>query len=269
MPELPEVETVRGILDEKLKNEVIQEIIATYRPILKEDLYEKREMLYGQKILGFSRIGKHLIMHLSHFALIIHLRMEGKFFIKSDEVVDPHEHVIFRFESERELRYHDVRKFGTMHLRTPENYLTTEPIASLGLEPKDLEWDSFYQKIRLRKRPIKAILLDQTIISGLGNIYVDETLFDAKVHPKRLGTSIRKSEAKKIIMSARHILNEAVMEGGTTIRSYTATLGVTGRFQQHLKVHTKQGEACPVCGSTIQKIKVSGRGTYVCIRCQR
>lgn len=268
MPELPEVETVRRILEKKLINEEIKNIDVYYDKVLKEDFKANLSILYGQKIEKFERYGKYLVIILSKNVIIIHLRMEGKFFINENEPISKHEHVVFKFKSGLELRYHDVRKFGTFHLRTKANYLSTYPLNEMGKEPKDLELSFLYENIKKSRRPIKAILLDQKIISGLGNIYVDETLFLAKINPKRLGVDITLDETKRILDSAIKVLNEAVKQGGTTIRSYTSSLGVTGRFQQFLLVHTKNGEPCPVCGTIIIKEKVAGRGTYICEKCQ-
>lgn len=268
MPELPEVETVRRILERNLINEEINNIDVYYDKVLKEDFKTNLNILKNQKIEKFERYGKYLVIILTTNVIIIHLRMEGKFYIDEKAPVSKHEHVVFKFKSGKELRYHDVRKFGTFHLRTKENYLNTYPLNEMGMEPQAIEINDFYEKIVKMNRPIKAILLDQKLISGLGNIYVDETLFRAKVNPKRLGKDITLSEAKLIIKSAIKVLDEAIIQGGTTIKSYTSSLGVTGLFQQYLLVHTKKGEPCPVCGTIIVKDKVAGRGTYFCEKCQ-
>lgn len=268
MPELPEVETVRRILDEQLKGDVIQSVDIRYQSIVKSDQDEFTTKLVNQTIDGFSRMGKYLIMNLDYYDVIIHLRMEGKFFIKHHEEISSHEHIIFHLKSGKELRYHDVRKFGTMHLKTKETTFSTYPLNALGKEPEAITEVEFYQKIKHKKATIKSILLDQHVISGLGNIYADETLFAAKIHPTRLGCNITNEESNSILHAAKHILYEAVLLGGTTIRSYTSQLGVTGLFQTKLNVHLKKGKPCPVCHHEIQKIRVAGRGTYVCESCQ-
>ena len=268
MPELPEVETVRRTLLLRLKDETIKDIDIRYPNIIKTDLKSFKSVLINQTIHDIDRMGKYLIFILDQHVIVMHLRMEGKFYIKSDEPYDKHEHIIFKFKSGMELRYHDVRKFGTMHVLSKDHYLDEYPLSELGLEPKDLNPKDFYQRIHRSERPIKASLLDQHIISGLGNIYVDETLFLAKVHPTRLSKNITKKEAESLISAATSVLAKAVRLGGTTIRSYTSSLGVHGRFQNELNVHTKKGEPCPICGTPIIKIKVAGRGSYVCPSCQ-
>lgn len=269
MPELPEVETVRQTLRLKLKDQEIKDVVIRYSNIIKTDEDLFRQKCMSQSIIDIKRKGKYLIFVLDDDVLIMHLRMEGKFYIKYDEPYDKHEHIIFKFKSGMELRYHDVRKFGTMHLLSKDDYEDHYPIKDLGEEPKDIDPKDFYQAIKHSKRPIKAVLLDQYVISGLGNIYVDETLFLAKVHPLRLANTISKKEAALLIDSATKVLDKAVKLGGTTIRSYTSSLGVHGRFQNELNVHTRQGLPCPICNHEIVKIKVAGRGSYVCTNCQK
>lgn len=268
MPELPEVETVRATLENEIRNETIVGIDLYYSKIIKNELEWFVNSILNQKIHRIDRMGKYLIFILDQFAMIIHLRMEGKFYIKTDEPIDKHEHVVFQFESGRNLRYHDVRKFGTIELFDINRYLDEYPLIQLGREPKNLEYHHFYEMIKNKKTTIKQVLLDQHIIAGLGNIYVDETLFLSKIHPTRIASSITLNEAKLIIASATKVLDKAIELGGTTIRSYTSSLGVHGRFQNELNVHMKKDELCPVCGTKIIKMKVGGRGTYVCPKCQ-
>ena len=269
MPELPEVETVRQTLKLAILNQTIDDVKIRYRPIIKHDIDDFINTVTNQSITDIKRKGKYIIFVLDQHVMVMHLRMEGKFYIKENETYDKHEHVIFKFKSGLELRYHDVRKFGTIHLLKLDEYEDLYPISSVGDEPKDINPNDFYHQIKDSKRPIKAVLLDQHIISGLGNIYVDETLFLARVHPQRLATSITKKEAYMLINSAKQVLEKAIKLGGTTIRSYTSSLGVHGRFQNELNVHTRQGQPCPVCGNEIIKIKVAGRGSYVCTSCQK
>jgi formamidopyrimidine-DNA glycosylase len=268
MPELPEVETVRRTLCEAIKDQKITSVLLRYPKIVQKnpDVFTKE--IVGQIIHDIKRKGKYLIFILTDFAMIIHLRMEGKFFIKRDEPFDKHEHVIFYFKSGLELRYHDVRKFGTIHLLPLDNYMNLYPIVELADEPKDLDVNTFYTSIKHRSITIKQALLDQKIVSGLGNIYVDETLFISKIHPTRQALSLSFEDAKHVLQAAIKVIDKAVQLGGTTIRSYTSSLGVHGRFQNELLVHMKKGEPCPRCHTPINKIKVGGRGTYVCPECQ-
>lgn len=268
MPELPEVETVRATLENEIQNETIIGIDLYYSKIITNELKWFVKSILNQKINRIDRMGKYLIFILDQYAMIIHLRMEGKFFIKADEPIEKHEHVVFHFKSGRNLRYHDVRKFGTITLLDINTYLDEYPLIQLGREPKNLEYHHFFEMIKHKKTTIKQVLLDQHIIAGLGNIYVDETLFLSRIHPTRSASSITLKETKLIISFATEVLDKATKLGGTTIRSYTSSLGVHGRFQNELNVHMKKGEPCPVCNTEIIKMKVGGRGTYVCPKCQ-
>ncbi|MCD4826502.1 MAG: DNA-formamidopyrimidine glycosylase [Acholeplasmataceae bacterium] len=269
MPELPEVETVRRTLLLKLKDKKILNVDVLYTNIIKTDLNTFKRNVVNQTIKDIQRMGKYLIFILDQDVMIMHLRMEGKFFIKTKEAIDKHEHIIFNLSDHLSLRYHDVRKFGTLHFLPKDQYLSLYPLNKLGLEPKDKDIVEFYKQIHHTHRPIKAVLLDQNIISGLGNIYVDETLFLAKIHPTKIASKVTKKQAQLLLESATKVLDKAVELGGTTIRSYTSSLGVHGRFQNELNVHTKQGQPCPICGKDIIKIKVAGRGSYVCPNCQK
>ena len=269
MPELPEVETVRNTLKQHIIGKTIEDVIIRYPKIVKTNLIEFKKRLKNQTILDIKRMGKYLIFIFNHDALIIHLRMEGKFYIKKNEPYVKHEHIIFNFNDQSTLRYHDVRKFGTMHLHTIKTYKTVYPLSKLGPEPKDMLPKLLYDQIKNKKRNIKSVLLDQSIISGLGNIYVDETLYLSKIHPKRCANSLKLSDVKNILIQARKVLNQAIRLGGTTIYSYTSSLGVHGKFQNELKCHTKNKEPCGICQNKIEKIIVSGRGTYVCQNCQK
>ena len=269
MPELPEVETVRRILARELTGNTIKQVHIYYEPIVHDNLNHFKTSLKGQQIIGLERYGKHLVFLLTDWVMIIHLRMEGKFYIKKDEAKDKHEHIIFELENGTTLRYHDVRKFGTIHLRTHDDYLNTYPLSEVGPEPKDAKIDDIYHTLHRKTIAVKTALLNQHIISGLGNIYVDETLFLSRIKPTRRTDRLTKKEVASLIDNATKVLERAVELGGSTIRSYTATLGVHGRFQNELNVHTKVGQPCPRCGTTIIKIKVGGRGTYVCPSCQK
>ena len=198
--------------------------------------------------------------------------MEGKYFIKSenDEILK-HEHIIFTFQDGTDLRYHDTRKFGRMNLVLKGKLDTVEGVRKQGIEPIDdnLTKEYLYDKFCHKKLPMKTLLLDQTIISGLGNIYADEVLFASLINPLKLGTEITMDDCDRIVESANSIIKEAIKCGGTTIRSYTSSLGVTGRFQQNLCVHKRENEKCKVCGEIIKRIVVGGRSTYFCPNCQK
>ena len=273
MPELPEVETVRRTLYNLILNKTIKGIDVYYTKIIKEDrLTDFYNKLIGKTLVDIKRQGKYLIFIFEDIALISHLRMEGKYFIKAtNEHIEKHEHICFNFTDGTSLRYHDTRKFGTMELRKVDEIYTTKPIKNLGLEPFSPQMTVRYLKGKLHKKEvaIKTCLLNQHIFAGLGNIYVDEVLFLCKLNPKRLAKTLKDNDYQNIIDNAVKVLNKAIELGGTTIRSYTSSLGVTGLFQNELNVHTKKGEPCSRCNTLIEKTKVNGRGTYFCPSCQK
>ncbi|MFK5882735.1 MAG: DNA-formamidopyrimidine glycosylase [Candidatus Izemoplasma sp.] len=273
MPELPEVETVRVTLKEMIIGKTIRDIDVFYDGIIKEvSVKEFKDKLVNQTLRDIDRYGKYLIFMFDDIALISHLRMEGKYFIKQlDENRTKHEHIIFYFTDGSTLRYHDTRKFGTMNLRRLDEIYKIDPIKKLGYEPFNKLLTVAYLEEKLKKKTIaiKSALLDQTIITGLGNIYVDEVLFLSNLSPTKQSNSLTKKDLKNVINSSIKVLEKAISLGGTTIRSYTSSLGVTGRFQNELHVHTKEGEECDKCHSTILKIRVNGRGTYYCPKCQK
>ena len=268
MPELPEVETVLRTLENKIKDKKIIDVEVLYKNIVDGDVADFKNKLIGQHFKEFDRRGKYLIFKLDDIALISHLRMEGKYYILSkNDPIDKHTHVIFTLDDGYTLRYHDVRKFGRMELMAlKDNY---DDFKNLGPEPFSDKFNVSYIKnyLKNKKKPIKEILLDQSFVAGIGNIYADEILYDIKVSPLRRCDRLNKKEINSLIISTRKILNEAIRAGGTTIRSYTSSLGVTGRFQMSLKCHTK--EKCERCNEDIIKIRVGGRGTYYCKNCQK
>ena len=273
MPELPEVETVRRTLKNFVLNKTIRDIDVFYDKIIRNKTVEEfKNYLIGNSIIDIRRYGKYLIFDFKGVSLISHLRMEGKYFIKNaDFPKEKHEHIIFYFNDGDTLRYNDTRKFGTMDIVSPEDVFSNSPITKLGPEPFEDDMNYTYLSTKLKKRStaIKSVLLDQTVITGLGNIYVDEVLFLSKLHPTQKANELKKKDMLNVIENSKNVLNKAIKLGGTTIRSYTSSLGVTGRFQNELNVHMRKDEACPVCDTTIIKIKVNGRGTYYCPSCQK
>lgn len=272
MPEIAEVETVRNTLKKMILHKKIKSVNIIYPRILESDIKEFEKIMVGREFVDIDRIGKWLMFDLSDYYLLSHLRMEGKFFVKnSNEKIEKHEHLIITFEDNSELRYHDTRKFGRMNLVKKEEINNVEAIKKQGIEPisKDLTKEYLFSKFKDKNVPIKTLLLDQTIISGLGNIYANEVLFASGIYPERKGKDITIGECEKIVKSCNSIIKEAIKEGGTTIKSYTSSLGVTGRFQQFLKVHKKEGELCDICKKPIEKIKIGGRSTYYCPKCQK
>lgn len=274
MPELPEVETIKNTLKRYVTNKTIADVSVFWPNIIKwpNDTEQFKHILVGQTIHDIYRKGKFLLFQLNDSVLISHLRMEGKYSIHpSTDPVKKHTHVIFRFTDGDELRYNDVRKFGTMHVFNKGEEFKQKPLNQLGPDPFDENFtlDYFYKRLKKTERVIKAALLDQSIVAGLGNIYVDETLFKANVHPLKKSSKLTKKEVKKIQEQAIITLREAVAQGGTTIRSYVNGQGEMGMFQQQLLVYGQENEPCKNCGKPIVKMKIGGRGTHVCVSCQK
>lgn len=268
MPELPEVETVRRVLSKQLIGQMITDIKINYEKMIQCDINYFKNKLIGNSINDIKRKGKALIFCFNDIYLISHLRMEGKYYYKkSDEEILKHEHVIFYLSNGMTIRYHDTRKFGIMTLKREEELYTTSPLKEIGPEPWECEIDYLYNSLKNKNIPIKTSLLDQSIMSGLGNIYVDEVLFKCHINPHKKSSEISMDDVGNIINYSKEILKRSIEYGGTTIRSYTSSLGVSGSYQNFLCVHTK--ELCPVCGSKIIKDKVGGRGTYYCAKCQK
>ena len=271
MPEIAEVKTVAKTLNNQIVGRKIVSIDTPYDKIIKSNKDEFIKTLTNRTFKEVRSIGKWLVFDLGDYSYLSHLRMEGKYFIKkTTDKVEKHEHIIFHLDNDTDLRYHDIRKFGLMILTKTSDINNNPEISKLGLEPNDskLSSDYLFNKINRSNKPIKELLLDQTIINGLGNIYVDEVLFASSINPKRLGKTISKDECKSIITNSKRIIDKAIECGGCTIRSYTSSLGVIGHYQDYLQVHTKQGEKCPKCKTIILKTRVGGRGTYYCPKCQ-
>lgn len=273
MPELPEVETIRNTLKRFVVGKTIEDVVIHWPKIVKRpsDTAVFRMDLLGQTILDIRRRGKFLLFDLDDYTLVSHLRMEGKYRVyPKEEEIQKHTHIIFSFTDQTQLRYQDVRKFGTMHLFKKGMEMTEAPLRKLGPDPFDAAFtlDYFYRKLQKTNRLIKAVLLDQTIVAGLGNIYVDETLFKAGVLPTRRADTLSREEAEAIRIQAIATITDAVAKGGSTIRSYVNSQGDMGMFQQELYVYGQENKPCKICGREIEKIKVSGRGTHICTHCQ-
>lgn len=270
MPELPEVENVKNYLKKELLNKKILDVNIIYNNIIEYPSSDEfKKQIINQEIKDMKRRGKWLLFELNDYYLLSHLRMEGKYIFREfDSPIDKHEHVIFKL-NDKELRYKDTRKFGKMHLIKKDELLTRKPINELGLEPwdKGLTVNYLKEKIKTKKLPIKTVILDQSIIVGIGNIYADEILFLSKINPLKKVKLLTNLELENIIKYTKEILESAIKLGGTTIKSFESCEGVHGGFQNELLVHNK--ELCPNCGIKLEKIRVGGRGTYYCTNCQK
>lgn len=274
MPELPEVETVRKTLEYQLGHPTFAYVNVAWNNIIAyPDVKTFCETMIGKQIYNYERIGKYLIFDLDSHDLICHLRMEGKFFVEEKDASceRKHTHVFMGFEDGRELRYHDTRKFGRMYLYEKGDRKTYPAFKATGYDAFDehITGSYLYAHLHPRHIPLKQALLDQSILAGIGNIYANEICFACGLHPETKVNRLRKKDCDQIVEETRRILTGAIQAGGTTIRSYTSSLGVHGRFQLKLKVHAKEEEECQICHTPIRKIKVATRGTYYCPHCQK
>ena len=272
MPELPEVETVKNVLLPIVKGHKILAIDVLRSSTIEGDVNEFIVNLQNETYQDVTRIGKFLIFHLTNDKVIIsHLRMEGKYYeFNVNEDNSKYARVVIHLDNGHKLCYDDSRCFGIMTLSDEKSYQKEEMISKLGPEPfyvKDVS--EIVNKVKNIKKPIKTALLDQTLITGLGNIYVDETLFASKIHPLTPANKVSKKEWESIISNASEVLNNAIKAGGSTIKSYHPGKDIDGGFQTRLLVYGKAGESCPNCGATFRFIKVGGRGTTFCPICQK
>lgn len=272
MPEKPEVITVTKKLEKRLLSRKITDVKVYYDSIVDYssiDAFSKK--IRNQTMRSFTTRGKWIVVELDTDYLLFHLRMEGKFFFREKGVpIEKHHHVVFTIDDDEELHFQDVRKFAKVKLISKKDLYSVPPFSELGLEPWDKKLTSTYLKEKLgnKRIPIKTALLDQRIITGIGNIYDDEILFLSRIHPLTESKKLSLNQLDDIIKNTVFVLDKAIKEGGTTIRNYTSEEGVTGLFQNHLYVHTKAGSKCLMCDEVIVKIKVGGRGTYYCPKCQ-
>jgi formamidopyrimidine-DNA glycosylase len=273
MPELPEVETVRRTLETLIAGKTIRRVTATLPRILQKpgDPDAFAAMLEGRTFRAVERRGKFLRLLLDGLTLVSHLRMEGRYGLyNDDDPVEPHTHVIFHFTDGTALRYKDVRQFGTMHLFAPGEEWRSPPLNRLGMEPLSDEFtpEALHRALARRTTKIKPFLLNQEIIVGLGNIYVDEALHRAGIHPERAANSLADAERERLHAAIVETLRAAVEAGGSSVKSYVNGQGEMGMFQHRLKAYGRTGEPCEACGTLIEKSVVGGRGTHICPRCQ-
>lgn len=273
MPELPEVETIKRTLNELIVDKHIDHVTVNLPRIIQrpDDIQAFAMELADHRITGVERRGKFLRILLDGLVLVSHLRMEGRYGLYSQhDPVEKHTHVIFHFKDGTELRYQDVRQFGTMHLFPAGQDLLEKPLNKLGLEPMDEAFtpEMLRAAVGTRSTSIKAALLNQSYVVGIGNIYVDESLFKAGIHPAQ--------PAKSLTDSQFHVLHEAIVStlgasiqvGGSSIKSFVNGQGKTGDFQHQLQIYGRNAKPCINCGTLIEKSVVAGRGTHHCPVCQ-
>ncbi|WP_294759996.1 DNA-formamidopyrimidine glycosylase [uncultured Lactobacillus sp.] len=272
MPEMPEVETVRRTLLPLIKGKTIKEVTVWYPKIITGDAKEFAKQLTGKKIENIDRYAKYLLIRLSdNLTIVSHLRMEGKYrLVKINTKKDKHDHVQIVFKDNSALRYNDVRKFGRMQLIKTGTEREKTGIGKLGVEPNSAAFTVSYLQNGLarKKKNIKNTLLDQSIVAGLGNIYVDEVLWETKIHPLSQANAIPAEKIAQLHDNINSLIELAIAERGTTVNTYLDANGKTGDFQKMLQVYGHKGEPCVRCGTPLEKIKVNGRGTTFCPKCQ-
>lgn len=276
MPEMPEVETVRRSLEPHLTDKQITQVeILLPRQIKwpeQPEAFEKR--ILQQRIVGLDRVGKYLLLQLGNeVSLVFHLRMTGQLVYVAAEADDctHHNRLVLHLDDGARLIFSDTRTFGTMYAMKPEELQLIKGMAEMGPEPLSEQFTAEYlrQAVAGKKTRIKSFLLDQNKIGGLGNIYVDEAMFLAGIHPMRLAGSLSYEEIEKLHGAVNKVIADGIADGGTTFRDYRDGNGEKGSHQEHLYVYARDGQPCRLCGAVIEKSKVGGRGTRYCPRCQK
>src|SRR4051794_35246189 len=272
MPELPEVESVRTKLEPVLTGRSFERVEINDTRLVRP--YEPAEVaaeLEGERVAAVERRGKYLIVRFeSGRALLVHLRMTGSLRHTSGDLAeDPHRRAVVRLDNGSDVTYRDVRRFGTWLLLEPgelEPYLD----ARIGEEPLDALFTAarLGERLATRRAPIKAALLDQRTLAGMGNIYVDEALWRAKIHPLRPAESLDKNELRRLHRAVRTTLEHGIARQGSTLRNYELPDGGSGSMQNEFKVYGRGGEPCDRCGTPIANTRVAGRGTWFCPACQ-
>ncbi len=274
MPELPEVETVVRGLRAVLPGRRILNVRLGKTDFI-DDPAALELQLPGSKVVAVRRHGKFIVVELEaasggkhQSSLLIHLGMTGQILTCPPEVpVVPHTHVFFGLDDGRELRYTDIRRFGRMTMLA--NTARESVLGRLGLDPLEASEKEFSKMIRARRAHIKALLLDQSVLRGMGNIYTDESLWRARIHPRRLGANLSDDEIHRLHGVIRRVLNEAIRLGGSSISDYVDAEGLPGEFQIRHRAYGREGKKCSRCGKKIQRIIVAGRSSYFCPFCQR
>ncbi len=274
MPELPEVETLRRGLERHLTGRTITGVRVPVPKMLKGEIADPAAFaaaLRGRRVENIGRRGKHLIFRLeSGYCLLLHLKMRGQLLVAmQNEAEGKYLAAVLEMDDGRELRFHDMWTWGELRLLTLSELAAHPPLAAMGLEPLSEEWtpDALHRSLSRRPRvSVKAALLDQAVVAGVGNIYADESLFRAGISPQRPAGAVSEGEASRLHHEVRAVLTEAIDGGGTTSDNYVDTDGRAGRYLP--RVYDRAGQSCVQCGTPLVRTKVIGRGTTSCPSCQ-
>ena len=268
MPELPEVETVANGVHERIHGETIRSVWTSNKPqTFKSPPDEIIEVLTGSRIDRVHRVGKTIVVDLTRnkksAQFLVHLGMTGRLLVSTpDTPIPPHTHAILTLSSGRELRFVDARRFGRLSV-------ATETYTGPGKEPLTIPLEDFIALFRNRKTPIKAALLNQSLLHGVGNIYADEALFHSGIRPLRHAGRLTRAELTHLREALQKVLTAAIKLGGSSVSDYVDADGVAGFFQLHHHVYSRTGQPCRICATPIKRIIVGGRSTHFCPTCQK
>src|SRR5215469_3749772 len=281
MPELPEVETIARGLHKRVAGDTIQSIWLGEKPEpLKSSPRDIAKVLEHSKILRVRRVGKHIVFDLKQPSKrcdqreqsgqwIVHLGMTGKMQVSTPDVeVAKHTHAIARLASGREVRFVDPRRFGRLAVVGAQPSVSVS-FQAPGDEPLESQAERFIELFRGRKTPIKSALLNQKLLSGVGNIYADEALFRAGIRPRRRAASLTRDQLRKLHAAVQEVLREAIALGGSSVSDYVNADGEEGFFQLQHRVYGREGEPCLVCGTPIKRAVIAGRSSHYCSHCQK
>jgi len=272
MPELPEVETLIRSLWPRVKGLEISRIRVLCRRILKNENFSFLKKLIGKKIVGLRRCGKMILIDSEEgVSLIIHLKMTGQLMLYSSaEPLDKHTHLILFFKDKnQELRYRDVRKFGFISWARTSDVDSANELIRLGPEPLEIGFPAFGRLFQGRGARLKSLLLNQNFLAGIGNIYSDEILFKAKLHPLTPASCLEKNELRLLWKAMRDVLKTAIRYKGSSIRDFTDAEGEKGSFQNRHRVYGRESLPCIICGAAVERLRLGGRSSFFCPSCQK
>ncbi len=271
MPELPEVQTIVDALKKSIVGKKIKSINIDSSRVFSQNKASLKKGLKGRKIISIKRRGKFIIIEMSrNRSLLIHLGMTGGiFFSTENQLPEKHDHLIIKFTDRTQITYHDPRKFGKVKSVSSLEIDKNPEIAKLGPEPLKISENEFVNLLKKRKGRIKTTLLNQKVLAGLGNIYSDEALFDARIYPLTKADRLKEKMLSKLHLSIQKILKKAIRAGGSSVDDYLNIDGEKGFFQFHHKVYGREGKPCKRCKAKIKRIRISQRSSFFCPSCQK